>query len=309
VKLSYRQAREIIQTFASQLATAEATLAKVESDSVKLPLHFGLIRLDFDGDGNATESETFWRIYTRGSSPARLTEDQVKAFVITFDAADACWLRGYCHLLIAVAESSLAYDWRELFERTGHRLFAEIDPPSPFQEEPLENELGWSIGMYADYIALFHLINFEVTEPKRLESALSHLEAVIGLSRRNWELIMQETDDDNEWVPNPKQTGVIPGVKVTPEMVAGWQEFLTEADTILKGQKLLPFWRGAGGRGLNLRAVFTKPQRFDLVLWIQGSGVIPFLEEGELTDGAAWERIAAAFEGALNFVGFAFWFN
>jgi hypothetical protein len=46
-----------------------------------------------------------------------------------------------------------------------------------------------------------------------------------------------------------------------------------------------------------------------LVLWIQGTGVIPFLEEGELTDTAAWERMAAAFEGALNFVGFAFWFN
>jgi hypothetical protein len=309
-RLSYKQAREIIQAFASQLATAEATLAKVDSETVKLPLRFGLIRLDFDGDGKAVESETFWRIYARVNSQTGLTDEQVKAFVITFDAADACWLRGYCHLLMALAESSLAYDWRELFERIGHRVFAEIDPPSPFQDEPVEeNELSWGISMYADYIALIHLINFDVSEPKRLVSALSHLEAMIVLSRRNWELIMQETDDDNEWVPSPKQTGVIPGVKVTAEMVAGWREFLTEADAILKGQKLLPFWRGAGGRGLNFRKVFTQPQRFDLVLWIQGTGVIPFLEAGDLTDTAAWERMATAFEGALNFVGFAFWFN
>jgi hypothetical protein len=309
-RLSYQQARRIIQAFAMQLATAEATLAKVDSDSVKLPMHFGLIRLDFDGDGKATESETFWRIYARVNSPAGLTEDQVKAFVITFDAADVCWLQGYCHLLMALAETGLAYDWRELFERTGHRLFAEIDPPSPFQDEPIEvSEIGWSIGMYADYIALIHLINFSVAEPKRMEAALSHLEAMIGLSRRNWELIMQETDDDNEWVPSPRQTGVIPGVKITPEMVNGWREFLAEAEAILKGEKLLPFWRSAGGRGLNLRKVYTQPQRFDLVLWIQGTGVLPFLQAGDVTDARAWERMAAAFEGALNFVGFAFWFN
>jgi hypothetical protein len=32
---------------------------------VTLPIRFGLIRLDLDGDGIASEEELFWRIFTR----------------------------------------------------------------------------------------------------------------------------------------------------------------------------------------------------------------------------------------------------
>jgi hypothetical protein len=35
-------------------------------------------------------------------------------------------------------------------------------------------------------------------------------------------------------------------------MVAAWRHFLDEAEDVLNGKKLLPFWRGAGGKGVNL---------------------------------------------------------
>jgi hypothetical protein len=94
---------------------------------------------------------------------------------------------------------------------------------------------------------MVHLVNFPVSEPKRMQSALAHLESMIDLSRESWKLIQAETDDDHEWLPNPEQTGVILNVRVRQEMIDGWHEFLNEMEHLLKGTKLIPFWRGTPG--------------------------------------------------------------
>ena len=52
--------REMLATFATDLEKAEKTLARIKSADVKLPLLIGSYRLDFDGDGTATEQEAFW---------------------------------------------------------------------------------------------------------------------------------------------------------------------------------------------------------------------------------------------------------
>ncbi len=71
-------------------------------------------------------------------------------------------------------------------------------------------------------------------------------------------------------------------------MTGGWQEFLGEAERILAGKKLLPFWRGDAKRGINLRRVFTEPRTLDLVLWIQGTAALPYLEAGEISTPEVW---------------------
>ena len=135
----------------------------------------------------------------------------------------------------------------------------------------------------------------------------SHLEEVTKLSRQSWKAILAETDDDHEWIPNPKQAGVFRRGSVSEEIVRGWLAFLDEADAILAGKKLLPFWRGADGRGVNLRRVFTEPTQFDLILWIQGTAAVPYLEKGTVTDPEFWKGTDRIFRG--DFLGFAIWFN
>jgi hypothetical protein len=44
-----------------------------------------------------------------------------------------------------------------------------------------------------------------------------------------------------------------------------------------------------------------------LVLWVQGSAALPYLEKGSMTDTATWQRLMRVFEG--NFFGMAMWFN
>src|SRR5439155_14841967 len=62
-KINYDSSRAIVQKWVDDLAKAESTLAQIKGDTVKLPLHVGMIRLDFNGDGQATDEETFWRLY------------------------------------------------------------------------------------------------------------------------------------------------------------------------------------------------------------------------------------------------------
>jgi len=304
--ISYEQMRKIYETWLNDLTRAEATLAKVKDNDVKLPLHMGLLRFDFNGDGIVDEEEAFWKIYARVSRNKQITAAAVERFAISFDKADVHWLRGYCHLLSAFTEFILAHDWKESFDRTGHLFFAKVDSPFQFLTKK-PRKRNWFNSEIADSVAFLHLINYPVKEPARMKSALAHLESVIAQSRENWKAIEAETDDDNEWIPNPSQTGVIPGVRVTQTIIDGWKEFLDEADAILKGDKLIPHWRVIDGRGINLRKVFTQPKRFDLILWIQGSAAEPFLEHGTLTEKKFWQRFRRNLGG--NVFGFAVWFN
>jgi hypothetical protein len=304
----YEQLRKIYETLLNDLTQAEATLAKVKDKDVKLPLHMGLIRFDFNGDGIVDDEEAFWKIYARVSRNRKITALSVEQFAITFDKADVHWLRGYCHLLSFLTEFILAHDWKESFDRTGHLFFEKIDSPFQFLTKKRKNRFGFgSETEIMDFIAFIHLINYPVNEPARMKSALAHLESVIAQSRENWKAIEAETDDDHEWIPNPQQTGVIPGVRVTQQIIDGWKEFLGEAEAILKRDKLIPHWRVDDGRGINLRKVFTQPKRFDLILWIQGSAAEPFLEQGTLTEKKSWQRFQRNLGG--NVFGFAVWFN
>jgi hypothetical protein len=299
-----------MKTFNDDLTKAESTLARIHDEEVKLPLHFGQIRLDLNGDGKAEVDETLWKIYAQLNAAARdqVTAEASKAFLIAFDRADVAWLRGYCHLLMAMCESVLAYDFHELFDYSGCLFYPKAETSFPFlRRDGEKHPLEFSFENLVDVVAMIHMFRMPVSEPARMKLALEHLESMIALSRESWKFILAETDDDHEWVPNTKQHSVMPGGAVTIEMVKGWLEFLDEAKALLKGEKLVPFWRKGDDRGVNLRRVFTEPTMFDLVLWIQGTAAAPYLEKGPKTQPETWRRLQTIFQG--QFIGFAFWFN
>ncbi len=304
-KVSSAQARDVLEQFLKDIGAAEATLADIKSDTVKLPLYIGQARLDFVNDGKASNQEALWRIYMRLNPRQQITEEQAKEFHVKLDAGDVRWLRGYCHLLSAFLEFWLAHDDSRLFNHTAQLVFAKPDIPYDFLLVH-KNAQEWFADI-PDVIAFIHLLNLPVKEPARTGKALEHLTQVIMLSREAWKLYMAETDDDHEWIPNPKQTGVVPGVKVTDEMVQQWLVFLDEFDALLTGKKLIPFWRGDKPLGVNLKRVFTEPTNLDVVLWVQGTAAAPYLEEGELTKPEFWRRLNSSFGG--QFAGFALWFN
>jgi hypothetical protein len=277
-----------------------------------LPLHVGLIRIDPFGQGKPISAAFLFQQLRAPPEASRRAE----ALVIGFDRGDVSWLRGYCHILSALGELSLSVDGKRAFECCAHLLFEKVETPHTFLLEKRRafDDHPFSLQPWLfDVISLVHqMLRLSIQEPARSKAALDHLEAGMVQAKEMWKFILAETDDDNEWIPNPKQTGVV-GVKVTQEIVDAWRETLDEAELVLKGQKLIPFWRGtASDRGVNLRRVFLESREFDIVEWVQGTAATPFLEQGPLTkfaDPAVVRRLSDAFGGPWNFIGFGFWFN
>ncbi len=319
-EVTYTQVRQVFSHLQTRMLAAEATLAKIDlKPEVKLSIDLLSIRLDLNGDGRTDDKESFAALFgvanrVRPGTPGADMK-------VTFDNGDVPWLRGYCHFLCAVCDVMLAYDHQRMFDVSGHLIYPKAVPPRGGLE-PLDiakRRDGDFTRDIMDAIAAIHLTDFPLKEPKRMSSARGHLLEMIRTSRESWVLIEAETDNDQEWLPNPKQTGVL-RVPVTREFIDGWHGVLSEMEDLLEGRKLVPFWRdhdqwffGTGGdipatgRGVNLKRFFEEPPRFDLVLLLQGSAALPYVEKGELSRPETWNNLTRVFQG--QFFGFAIWFN
>jgi hypothetical protein len=318
--LDYAAMRAVLAAFVADLERAERTLAGVGRTDFTLTVNLGKVRLDLDGDGTSSPNEALWILFQRVANIPWLNAETAATLSVGFDAGDAAWLQAYCNLLMAVTELALGYDWHDSFAATFHNLFPRADTPlARLEREAMERAVAGGLGEEevdalrarrtmaadADLVAFIHLIRWPVVEPARLRSSLEHLEAAVRLSRESWRRIMAETDDDREWIPNPRQTGVLRTMPLSAEQVAAWNQMLDEIDAVLAGRKLIPHWRFE--QGINLRRMFLEPTTLDVVMLIQGTAAIPYLEKGELASGETWRTLTALFGG--DFLYYATWLN
>lgn len=302
---TYEKLRAIYAAFQADLLKAEATLARVTAVDVKYHLPLGKVLLDIDADGKPSDRENLSELISALLLPGGANQKpDLSGLVVGWDYADALWLRGYCHVLLTLTDIILAHDWRPAFDATAQIFFASSE--TPFNRRVVGKPADISMDTITDLIALFHLMSFDVVEPERMKSAWNHLGQVIALSRKNLEAIEAETDNDAEWLPAPTQASVFPRMTITAGQLAGWREFLTEMEALLEGRKLLGHWR-INNKGINLKRVFHEPRRLDLILWVQGTAALPYLEEGPTTDRALLNRLQQLFSG--RFFSFAVWIN
>lgn len=314
-EVDYTKFRGVFVQVLANLRSCEKTLAEIKSDDVAIEIDLMKVGMDWNGNGRIDEGE---RLGENLAMVLGLRDErgEREAFAVRFDRADVYWLSGYCHLLSAFAEFFLAYDHEEVWNvyanwvfpraRTSGFDFSIEEINAAFADD--DSDFAW-YNSIVDAIAAIHSMRLPLREPEALVRSHQHLLQMVALSRQMWEATMQETDDDREWIPNPRQKPPMPSGEITEEMVAGWHHFLNEFEDLLEGRKLVPFWRGTNkARGLNLRKVFHEPQDFDLIFWIQGAAAVPFLQDDiPVSDPATWDRINRIFRG--DFIGFAIWIN
>ncbi|PZV16462.1 MAG: hypothetical protein DCF20_08075 [Pseudanabaena sp.] len=306
--ITYEGLQQVFQVWIDDLATVRTTLEPIKDQNLKLALRLGLVRLDFDGNGKAYDKEMLWQIFN-SITGAGVTEKEAQQFLIAFDRGDTLWLQGYTHVLGAIGEFLRAYDSRELFAACAHMFFQNVDTPHKFlitsrRKSPDDYSNSFFEGV--DLVSAIHLAKFPLVEPQRMTTILNHMKSVISLSRESWKSILAETDNDREWIPNPKQKSVIPAVLVTEEMVKSWLRSLDEINSILDGKKNIPFWRD-DKLSIDFARIFTEPSTFDLISWVQGTAATPYLEKGTVTNALVWNDMVNAF--GSNLFGFVIWFN
>ncbi len=290
--LTYPTLRQILQDWLDGLTQVDATLAKIANDETKVAIRVGRISLNLGSRPIRLKALT--PTINKLGFGVRISDEDL---AIAFDRADVDLLRSGCHCLLALGEIGMAHDAQSLFDVSAHLFFKHVKTPHAFLlEQHHHTNDKFSFDPFLDLLAFVHMLRLPVIEPKRMEVALGHLEQVLTLNRQMWQRILAETDDDREWIPNPRQTSAVK-VDLDQEMIDNWLRVLTKIEPILQGQKLIPFWRGKPTRGINLRRVFLNPIQLDLVLWIQGTAATPYLEEGDLAEPELLLQFGEGFAG------------
>jgi hypothetical protein len=243
--ISYKALGRVLDAFAADLGRAEATLAGVKDEQVKLRLRLAKINFDFAGTGK--DRKTLIDLLTKLNEGRRFDFQKANPdFRIHFDRGDVAWLRAYCHLLSAMVEGYRAVDEEAGFEERVKEIFPKVEA-SAKKADP-----DWISGL-------------KVVDAPRLRRARLHLVAVCELNRETWEYIRKETDDDYEWLPNPKQTDQL-GLPITNERINDWLEMMRQLEELLKGERLVSTnlvgfvdHRVKEGHGLNLKKLLDDP--------------------------------------------------
>jgi len=311
-QITYAAFRRMVQDAVDDLNRAEATLAKIKDEKVKMPLAIGRIKLDLCGQGTVVGIPDVVR--NIGFKEESKVAERLQ---VSFDRGDVSWLRGYCHFLAGCGELILALDGEPVFRSLAHRVFRN---PATLTKTQVDEENqradagdGANGGLTSPAMSLsLLLLKVQTKEPRRMQAALKHLEGMMEQGLEMWKHILAETDNDNEWIPNPRQAGAM-GVPVTRDMITIWEGMLTETRDLLRGKKLLPAWGPAlPGTGVNLRRIFTNPPRvFDVGGWLQGPAATPFLQKG-MTTGLADPRLLAEINRVFpgpRMLSYSFWFN
>jgi hypothetical protein len=301
--LDYQKYRAILQTLFDGLSAADALLAEGAKGDVKLPIDLLKVRADINGDGKADDNESFGFILqalTRRAEPEPLPD-----LSFAFDKADILWLRGYIQFITAAAQFGLSVDFEESFNKTAHAYFPRAGLPMQAELIRPVQAMSFVDNSMGDALAMVHLLNWQVTDGERLKDVRQRLKTLAQLSRDSWAAARAETDNDNEWLPNAKQTGKFAGAPVDDAIIDGWLLVMDEFEAVLGGKKLMPHWRFE--KGFNVKRFFEDSKRIDVVLILAGVDAIPFLEAGTISTSAGWNNLTGAFRG--NFLGYAIWFN
>lgn len=212
--------------------------------------------------------------------------------VIRFDAADAAWLSAYAHMLGGFSEVILAYDPTAAISRT----LAATAAIEALRTVPAGADSYAGMTDAADIVAIVLGALDQAPDSARAASARGHFLAMIAENRRFWTRVAQETDNDREWLPNDAQQSAL-GVVVPPGTGAVWQGVLADAEALLTGRALAPYWRLDAGAGVNVGAMFTRPAPIDLIGWIQGADALPYMERGRVVSGASWRAFGDLVSG------------
>lgn len=270
--ITYTKFRNLLDDARRGLIGVDATLAGITNDHVQLPLRLGKIRLDLDGDGNATDDFTTILARFLGGRAEFLAKNP--DFLVKFDRGDVAWLRSYCHVAAGTIDFVLSIDWKTEFELNEFGSFPRVLPKFQGSDDERRQKLQQARE------------EFRIVEPARLTRVREHFIQVAKLNRETWRFIRAETDNDHEWLPNPRQTSVI-GLPINTTMVDGWLEMMSEIEEILEGKKLLPIGIiiPTNGQGLNMKTLLDDPPASVNLSRLLEKGIdAKYLQKGELAD-------------------------
>lgn len=288
---------ELFETVSVDMAEAAGTLQMIEDgDEVAVTIDMADLWFDVDADGARGPGEGVTEVAATlldsGFGFEEFDEfgnlippaEPGPPPVVRFDTADAAWLKAYAHLLGAASQGVLALEPTDAIGRVveARAAFGAL-PPVP---DPYGFALEDQFGATADLLAMALEALAGAPDPTRTRAVRDGLLLVVAENRRFWRLVARETDDAAEWIPNKAQVSAT-GLPFPPDTGPVWLAVLDDAEAVLLGETLVPFWRVGPGAGLDLGAMLEDPPDLGLAGLVQGHALVPYLREGPLADGSS----------------------
>ncbi len=278
----------LFSTALGDMEGAVTALDGIEGE-VAVRIDTGDIWFDIDGNGSRGEGEEMAAVVSFGLGL------QLPSITVQFDTADAAWLRAYANLLAGVSETVLAFDPTEAIASI-HEATAALDAINAEGGAPWGTGLHHEIGTYVDYAAIVLTAVQVRPDPARLAAARDHFLATVQDNRRFWTEVARETDNDAEWIPNKHQQSAT-GLVFPPDTGTLWLAVLDDAEAVLTGQALIPFWRLAGDAGIDLSALIADPPVMDVIGLAQGSALLPYVRHGRVMNANSLTMFSAMIGG------------
>jgi len=274
-------------------------LTITDADRVSLPITLTDLWFDVNMNGTRDENEALADIGGLVLTGRRTAI--VDSPVIHFDTADAAWLAAYTHFLSGFAHLVLAFDPTDHIARVND---AKTKLDLLAADTPYRNALDMQFGREIDRVAMVYFALQQQPDPTHTRAAHADLLGMIAQNRIFWNRVAAETDNTGEWVPNDSQQQAL-GIEVPQGTGTQWRAVLADAEDLLNGTKLIPYWRLRSGAGLNMKKMFENPVPVDLAEWVHGVGLLPFAEEGQRITPDNWFAFERMLRGdAMMFVLF-----
>ncbi|WP_456386643.1 hypothetical protein [Profundibacter sp.] len=290
----------------SDMDASRAALAAIP-DNTDVALEINLADLWFDINMNGTRDTGEGVIevgaFTIMAAPDLGDAEGLPPMNVRFDTADVAWLTAYTHMLSAAGELVVAFDPTEAITN----VMNAADKMDALRGMPYTRSgfIGVTETRWIDQFAMVYGALNQQPDATRTRAAHAHLLNMIAENKTFWAGIDAETDNANEWIPNANQTSAL-GIEQPPEAGMAWQVILDDVEAMLNGDLLIPYWRLGAVGGVNVQKLFLDPPTFDIVTWVQGHGLLPYLERGPLITPDSFEQFEALTGGNLLPLSFLF---
>jgi len=226
--------------------------------------------------------------------------DGVPPMDVRFDTADVAWLTAYTHMVSSAGEMVVAFDPTEAIETVMNTNAKMIELRG---DAPMEFGFDMQFGGWVDQFAMAYGALNKQPDVTHTRAAHAHLLNMIAENKTFWVAVAAESDNEREWIPNDNQTAAL-GFEFAPGTGAAWQAVLADAEALLNGDLLIEYWRISPAGGVNVKKLFMDPPVVDIVTWVQGSGLLPYLERGPIIDGSSLNQMDALTGGNIFLMSF-----
>ena len=270
-----------------------------ENDDAVMELNLRDIWFDVNMNGTRDDDEELMIIGANTFLPSRGFNDDTGmpiSLSVRFDRADVDWLIAYTELLSGASEIVAAFDPTQAIKtvQDADQKMADL-LGTTIPDSGMDMQFG---GWVDQFSMLYGAISVK-PDPAHTKAARDHWLKMIAANRSFWKRVARETDNDREWIPNDQQNSAL-GMELPAGTGASWLGVLDDMEKVLNGELLVPFWRITPAGGVNVRHLLEEPPKVDIVGWVQGWGLVDYMQRGPQVSAESLRRFDALMTGRAS---------